>query len=926
MALVSFIALVNCTNGTGTPLPPTNNPQQPLPTQPALGACGGSQQRCGSDCVTFATDPFHCGSCTNICSVGQTCVSGQCTTACPAGQMACQTGGLQQCSSLQSDPNNCGSCGQRCQPGQSCLNGSCQMTNMANPCPGLTACPVGTTGGGQQVFSCVQNLQTDPANCGTCGNRCPTGQACLNGQCQLQCQGGLMACGNQCVNTQNSQQHCGTCFQTCGLTQICNGGRCQNSCGQGQTDCFGICAFTQTDPNNCGACGNRCQGGQLCINGQCLANNSGMNACPAGQTQCGFECANLQRDYFHCGTCQTTCTDPISGGFGVCLNGVCQGLGTGTGNNQCQAGQQFCRDRCTFTQSDPNNCGRCGNICQFNQFCQNGQCVSSNNNGGATISGPTFRINQNGLTSSNCRVINHENLTGDDRGGIAVDRSYVLISGDRGTARYNRSDLRSGRTLPSKNQAIVSNLQNGQLYALSDNVGPLNKNGGTITRLLPLDGMTGEIQLTGAINLSMPIQVPGGNNSNVGIFAGWNRIVILTPSQNGRHQVWQITLSNFAGGGTAQVQSLSTINSPPRQACEQTWAYWGIVEGQNQAQNLLLVRDRRSIVRVNLQNGQVNNAFQFNDLDDACSFSVWQNQWFFMHEVRDGRSQFVQNNGDYVVRCPAQVQNGQVQQLNSNNCRTQNVGNTVGDDEGGVAVSTTHVLFTGQNATGIMQQSNLSNPQAVRLLHDGMISNLRTGQVFVIGSNGRPIAAGGGIVTELIELRSGGALSNDVHPLQDANRNPITIDVRGAIGNTEAGFFSGWDRAVIDSNDTVYHFDLRNVSSGDRIVVQNLGRLQPLQHALSDDWAYWGVTEYFNNTLYLTYVRDSRTIVRTSWPGGQTQTVATFTNLGDMASFTIAPNQNRWYWHHENNSQFPNTNNNGEYLGYCRANTSTNSN
>ena len=44
--------------------------------------------------------------------------------------------------------------------------------------------------------------------------------------------------------------------------------------------------------------------------------------------------------------------------------------------------------------------------------------------------------------------------------------------------------------------------------------------------------------------------------------------------------------------------------------------------------------------------------------------------------------------------------------------------------------------------------------------------------------------------------------------------------------------------------------------------------------------------------------------------------MATFTSLSDMCSFTVSPSTNRWYWHHEGNSQFGGSD---ESIGYCTA-------
>jgi hypothetical protein len=64
-------------------------------------------------------------------------------------------------------------------------------------------------------------------------------------------------CGGACVNTQTDPLNCGAC-----------GNICLAGFPAGMTCCGGVCVNTQTDPTNCGTCGNACSGGG-CIKGAC---------------------------------------------------------------------------------------------------------------------------------------------------------------------------------------------------------------------------------------------------------------------------------------------------------------------------------------------------------------------------------------------------------------------------------------------------------------------------------------------------------------------------------------------------------------------------------------------------------------------------------------------------------------------------------
>jgi hypothetical protein len=145
-------------------------------------SCPANSTMCGGGgfgtCTDMTEDPNHCGSCGNQCNSRQYCAP---TMAAPAGACVCRPGFSlcgTTCTNLQGNANHCGSCGNQCAGGQSCVNGTCTTGN--NSCgAGLTACG-GGGGGGTSCF----NLQTDPRNCGGCGNTCANTQVCLAGTCQ----------------------------------------------------------------------------------------------------------------------------------------------------------------------------------------------------------------------------------------------------------------------------------------------------------------------------------------------------------------------------------------------------------------------------------------------------------------------------------------------------------------------------------------------------------------------------------------------------------------------------------------------------------------------------------------------------------------------------------------------------------------------
>ena len=90
----------------------------------AASGCAG-KALCGTACVDIATDVANCGRCGGACETGQSCVTGACSSPCPASTALC--GGA--CVDTSSDPKNCGACGNTC-PGATsvCAGQTCTAT------------------------------------------------------------------------------------------------------------------------------------------------------------------------------------------------------------------------------------------------------------------------------------------------------------------------------------------------------------------------------------------------------------------------------------------------------------------------------------------------------------------------------------------------------------------------------------------------------------------------------------------------------------------------------------------------------------------------------------------------------------------------------------------------------------------------------
>ncbi|MCB9556486.1 MAG: hypothetical protein H6707_10315 [Deltaproteobacteria bacterium] len=78
---------------------------------------------------------------------------------------------------------------------------------------------------------CVQ-VDSDPNNCGSCGQKCGPSQVCDQSKCTDSCSGGLKQCDRACVDVTSSTAHCGGCNKPCATGQQCTAGKCQGGTGK----------------------------------------------------------------------------------------------------------------------------------------------------------------------------------------------------------------------------------------------------------------------------------------------------------------------------------------------------------------------------------------------------------------------------------------------------------------------------------------------------------------------------------------------------------------------------------------------------------------------------------------------------------------------------------------------------------------------
>jgi hypothetical protein len=216
---------------------------------------------------------------------------------------------------------------------------------------------------------CDANLDSDPANCGTCGNSCDDDDACTTDACV----------DGECVNTNNPvdcvlsewsewsacDQECGGGWQTRTRTVVtpasCGGAACDptflEAKGCNPDPCDEQCnADLMSDPANCGACGISCADGDICtenscVDGVCVSQPSDPVDCVVEWPACACGEAGFQLIFPQVVT-------PASCGGQACP----------------PAERRFCP--AWDTSSDENNCGACGRVCQSGTTCVDGMCRS----------------------------------------------------------------------------------------------------------------------------------------------------------------------------------------------------------------------------------------------------------------------------------------------------------------------------------------------------------------------------------------------------------------------------------------------------------------------------------------------------------------------------------------------------------------------
>jgi len=217
------------------------------------------------------------------------------------------------------------------------------------------------------------------------------------------------------------------------------------------------------------------------------------------------------------------------------------------------------------------------------------------------------------------------------------------------------------------------------------------------------------------------------------------------------------------------------------------------------------------------------------------------------------------------------------------------------DDRGGIAITPNFVYVVGDDYTvrhdiSLVPGTGIQLPQ-----RDGIFSDLYSGRLYTLynttAASDPTFAPGTFTVDALMEMDD---MLNFTGTLTYLS-TPITLDYDSKI-------FAGAGIVIFYSiaND---HFYVVNLGTGS---VNDLGVSAGTFNMFStENWLDWGIAEYDGTDYSIVYRDDFGSFIsRMNLSTGVVTTVATFTDLADMASITYSRWENKWYWKYEYAGEF----------------------
>jgi uncharacterized repeat protein (TIGR01451 family) len=231
----------------------------------------------------------------------------------------------------------------------------------------------------------------------------------------------------------------------------------------------------------------------------------------------------------------------------------------------------------------------------------------------------SFRIlslSNNGVTTE------HGALTGPAAMSLVVSSNRVFVSGVNQAAGFAADSLNDGSILPTRHQALLSDLRTEKIYSLGIGTNLFTPGSASaVSTLIEIDGNTG--QRTGTIvPLSQSVFIGFG----AGLFSGYGQVVLHTGNR-----VFSVALPSGV------VADLGQMFQPPHNS-QDNWAFWGLAENFG-GSVYLVTPSGNSVMRTRVPDGLATTIANFVFLGDMphLAASVARGRWYFQH---DGPSEF----------------------------------------------------------------------------------------------------------------------------------------------------------------------------------------------------------------------------------------------------------------------------------------------
>ena len=270
-----------------------------------------------------------------------------------------------------------------------------------------------------------------------------------------------------------------------------------------------------------------------------------------------------------------------------------------------------------------------------------------------------------------------------------------------------------------------------------------------------------------------------------------------------------------------------------------------------------------------------------------------------------------------ACRAPPPAMTTVVASLQSADCAVVDHAAHNGRERGGLAAVSSGVYHNGSARTAMLAGPTLIPAMPLPVSHDGLVSDLTTGLAYTARDAGGVEFAGVArdatapfTVTQLVPL-----------PPSFAATIPTVRLSREVALYHDAGFFAGWRYVILYSGGvgSARAWHLVSVATG--AVLTLPAAEAPLPHPTCPNGAWWGIAERTADSPRVVYLRDARTVVRTSLADHRTEVVATVPDLGAACAITASSRAGRWYVHHTGPSSFART---GEVVtGACPATFAT---